>query len=208
MVSLFFIIIIIYILEILVIHIHMSFIWQVIFHYYYRCSIIMMPLSLLMTEYLLLNLLVPSCDVRYDSHVKRCLIRLDSYLFCMGFMCYLCYLHLFTYTGVQHDFYIRWCSCPLTVTQRESFFCCPWCCLSFLYLRLLITPYVFLNFYHSVATRYWFLCYSVAYNMSPSLCAYVLFSEGTNFNFKLFGFQTFRLWMYLMKVIPETRRAH
>jgi hypothetical protein len=54
-----------------------------------------------------------------------------------------------------------------------SFFCCPWCCLSFLYLRLLITRYVFLNFYHPVVTRYWFLCYSVAHNMSPSLCAYV-----------------------------------
>jgi len=120
----------------------------------------------------------------------------------MGFMCYLCYLYLFT--GVQHDFYIRYRACPLTVTHRVYFFCCPWCCLSFLYLRLLITPYVFLNYYHPVVTRYWFLCYSVAHNMSPSLCAYVLFSEGTNFNLKLFGFQTFRLWMYLMKVITVT----
>jgi len=133
-------------------------------------------------------------------------------LFCFvlyGFMCYLCYLYLFTYTGVQHDFYIRWCSCPLTVTQRESFFCCPWCCLSFLYLRLLITPYVFLNLYHSVATRYWFLCYSVAYNMSPSLCAYVLLSEGTNFNFKLFGFQTFDFecnwWSLFQKRVVRTK---
>jgi hypothetical protein len=25
---------------------------------------------------------------------------------------------------------------------------------------------------------------------------------------ELFGFQTFRPWAYLMKVIPETRRAH
>ena len=25
---------------------------------------------------------------------------------------------------------------------------------------------------------------------------------------KLFGFPTFRIWVYLMKVIPETRRAH
>ena len=28
------------------------------------------------------------------------------------------YLYLFTYTGVQHDFHIRWCSCRLTVTWR------------------------------------------------------------------------------------------
>jgi hypothetical protein len=27
-------------------------------------------------------------------------------------------------------------------------------------------------------------------------------------NFKLFGFLIFRFWAYLMKVIPETRRAH
>ena len=25
---------------------------------------------------------------------------------------------------------------------------------------------------------------------------------------KSFGFPTFRIWVYLMKVIPETRRAH
>ena len=28
-----------------------------------------------------------------------------------GFMFYLCYVYLFTYTGVQHNFHIRWCSC-------------------------------------------------------------------------------------------------
>jgi hypothetical protein len=27
-------------------------------------------------------------------------------------------------------------------------------------------------------------------------------------NFKLFGFPIFPLWAYLMKVFPETRRAH
>ena len=32
-------------------------------------------------------------------------------------MFYLCYLYLFTYTCVQHDFHIRWCSCSRTVTQ-------------------------------------------------------------------------------------------
>ena len=29
-------------------------------------------------------------------------------IFCKEFMFYLCYLYLFTYTGVQHDFHIRW----------------------------------------------------------------------------------------------------
>jgi hypothetical protein len=33
------------------------------------------------------------------------------YVFCRGFMFYLCYVYLFTYTGVQHDFHIRLCSC-------------------------------------------------------------------------------------------------
>jgi hypothetical protein len=28
-------------------------------------------------------------------------------MFCRGFIFYLCYLYLFSYTGVQHDFYIR-----------------------------------------------------------------------------------------------------
>ena len=27
-------------------------------------------------------------------------------------------------------------------------------------------------------------------------------------NFKLFGFPIFQIWAYLMKVVPETRRAH
>ena len=37
-----------------------------------------------------------------------------------GFMIYLCYLYLFTFTGVQHDLYIRCCSCRLTVTRQLS----------------------------------------------------------------------------------------
>ena len=49
-----------------------------------------------------------------------CDLRLDSHLFCRGFMFYLCYLYSSTYTGVQHDFYIRCCSCRLSVTQRLS----------------------------------------------------------------------------------------
>ena len=35
-------------------------------------------------------------------------------------MFYLCYLYVFTYTCVQHDFHFRWCSCRLTITQRVS----------------------------------------------------------------------------------------
>jgi len=34
-----------------------------------------------------------------------------------GFMFYLCYLYLLTYTGVQHNFHIRRCSCHSTVTR-------------------------------------------------------------------------------------------
>jgi len=37
-----------------------------------------------------------------------------------GFMFYLCYLYLFTYTGAQHDFHVRWCSCCLAVTWQVS----------------------------------------------------------------------------------------
>jgi hypothetical protein len=48
---------------------------------------------------------------------KQCSVRLHSHLLCR-FMLYLCYLYLFTLTGVQRDFYFRWCSCRLTVTQR------------------------------------------------------------------------------------------
>jgi len=54
------------------------------------------------------------------SAKKKCSIPLDLYLFCGGFMLYLCYLYLFTYTGVQHDFHIRRCSCPLAVTRGVS----------------------------------------------------------------------------------------
>jgi hypothetical protein len=35
-------------------------------------------------------------------------------------MVYLCYLYLFTYSGVQHDFQIRWDSCRLTITWWVS----------------------------------------------------------------------------------------
>ena len=57
---------------------------------------------------------------RYDFHVKTMfnLSWLPRLLW--GFMFYLCYLYLFKYTGVQHDFHIRWCSCRLTVAWRVS----------------------------------------------------------------------------------------
>jgi hypothetical protein len=32
--------------------------------------------------------------------------------------CSICYLNLFTYIGVQHDFHIRWCSCRVTFIQH------------------------------------------------------------------------------------------
>ena len=41
-------------------------------------------------------------------------------LFCMGFWLYLCFLSLFTYTGVHHYFYIRSCPCRLTVKRMVS----------------------------------------------------------------------------------------
>ena len=34
-------------------------------------------------------------------------VRLDSNLGCRGGMFYLCYLYLFTYAGVQHDFRVE-----------------------------------------------------------------------------------------------------
>ena len=54
----------------------------------------------------------------YDFQVKRCSVRLYSHLSCRGLMFYLSYLYLFTYTGVQRDFHITWCSCRSTITQR------------------------------------------------------------------------------------------
>jgi hypothetical protein len=74
-------------------------------------------------------------------------------LFCLEFMFYLCYLYLFTYIDVKHDFHIRWCSCRLTVTRRVfrslvfyNVFCRSLFVLlsflPFLDLRPLITPLV------------------------------------------------------------------
>jgi hypothetical protein len=38
--------------------------------------------------------------------------------FVSGSCFHLCYLYLFTNTGLQHDFKIRWCSCRLAITRR------------------------------------------------------------------------------------------
>jgi hypothetical protein len=45
---------------------------------------------------------VPCGHVRYDSHIKRCSVRLYLQLFEGGLMSYLHYLCLFTHSGVQH----------------------------------------------------------------------------------------------------------
>ena len=41
-------------------------------------------------------------------------------LFFMEFMFHLYYFVKLLYNDVQHDFYIRWCSCRLTVTRQVS----------------------------------------------------------------------------------------
>jgi hypothetical protein len=41
-----------------------------------------------------------------------------SHLFRREFTFYWCYMYLFTYTCVQHDFHIRWYSCCLQVTWQ------------------------------------------------------------------------------------------
>ena len=58
-----------------------------------------------------LMVLVPCCDVRYDFCVKTS---------GSGVLAYLCYLYLFTYTGIQHAFLIICCSCRLTLIGLVS----------------------------------------------------------------------------------------
>ena len=70
--------------------------------------------------YILLNTRGMSVVVSTEQTEPHDVAKIDSHLFCTGFMFYLCYLYLFTYTGVQHDFNIRWCSCRLTVTWQMS----------------------------------------------------------------------------------------
>ena len=47
-------------------------------------------------------------------------MQIPWHLWCRWIMVYLCYLYLFTYSGVQHDFQIRWDSCRLTITWWVS----------------------------------------------------------------------------------------
>jgi len=64
--------------------------------------------------------LVSFCDVRCDSRVKTMFASFLLPFVLKEFMFYLCYLYSCTYTGVQHDFHIRWCSWRLTATLRIS----------------------------------------------------------------------------------------
>ena len=49
-----------------------------------------------------------------------CSVRLECHLLYSECVLNSCYLYLFTCADVQRDFYIRWCSCRLTVTRRVS----------------------------------------------------------------------------------------
>lgn len=49
-------------------------------------------------------LLVLYYDVHYDFHAKTNPVRLYFHLFSRGSNLYSCYLHLFTHTGIKHDF--------------------------------------------------------------------------------------------------------
>jgi hypothetical protein len=64
--------------------------------------------------------LVTCCDIGYDFHIRRCPIPLGYHVFCRGFVLCSCYLYLFTYTVVQHDFHSIWCLCLSIVTRRVS----------------------------------------------------------------------------------------
>ena len=45
---------------------------------------------------------VPSCDIRYSFHIKRCSVLLCLQLFVVGLMSYLCYLCSLANSGIQH----------------------------------------------------------------------------------------------------------
>jgi hypothetical protein len=60
------------------------------------------------------------CCLLWCSAHKRYSVGLYYFLFRRRFMfCYVM-LYLFKHTGVQHDFYIRWCSNRSTITRRMS----------------------------------------------------------------------------------------
>lgn len=71
-----------------------------------------------LSNYMSSRFLVSCCAVHYDFWVIKMLgSSLLTFCFVDDFMFYLCYLYFFTHTGVQHDVYIRWGLCRLTVRQ-------------------------------------------------------------------------------------------
>jgi hypothetical protein len=65
-----------------------------------------------------LHILVPCCTVPYDFHLN--LVRfIFTPICCVWVPCFIYIICiLITYTGVQHDFHMRWCSCWLSVARR------------------------------------------------------------------------------------------
>ena len=55
------------------------------------------------------------CALQFPRN-KRCSVCLFISPICFVEGSCFIYLYLFTYTGVQHDFHIRWCSCRLSLT--------------------------------------------------------------------------------------------
>jgi hypothetical protein len=61
------------------------------------------------------------CDVHYDCCINNNLLFYTP-PFVLSVSCFInviC-IYVFMHTGLQHDFYVRWCSCRLTVTQWVS----------------------------------------------------------------------------------------
>jgi hypothetical protein len=106
--------------------------------------------------------LVPSCDVRYDFHVKlmcdsgRVLFLLFVFIFVYWcptrFMwCNICWpfrsTHVFSGAHVAISL-VFWRMFYGSLFVLLWFFFCPLCCMSFFGLRLLITPLVSSNYSH------------------------------------------------------------
>ena len=71
-----------------------------------------------LSNYMSSRFLVSCCAVHYDFWVIKMFgSSLLTFCFVGDIMFYLCYLYFFTHTGVQHDVYIRWGLCRLTVRQ-------------------------------------------------------------------------------------------
>jgi hypothetical protein len=63
-----------------------------------------------------IHVLALCCDVHHNFCVKTTF----GWSLVIFVLLYLCYFYLFTYTGVQHDFHFRRCSCRFIVTRRVS----------------------------------------------------------------------------------------